>query len=234
MSKSRFSISVVVPVYNEEQNLAGTVSKLDQFLDDLFSKYEIIIVDSDSTDNTPKIASALSKGLSSVSSIRQSVRRGFGNGLREGYANCKNDLVWYVDADCPFDLGALRRALVLIEDAEAVIGIKKGSHETFMRWLFSKGYNYLVRLVFLLPFKDVNFSFKLIRNRALKKLDLQSDGWFVDTEILLELRRHKLRVKEFPVKFIIRDSGDSKVTIGPSIVNGFLKEIIDYKRRKKR
>ena len=170
------SISVVVPVYNEEENLRDTVVRLNNFLFKIFKNYEIIIVDSSSTDKTGQIADELSRKFKKVYTMHQSKRRGYGNGLREGYRHCKHDLVWYMDGDCPYDLNALNMALPLIKNADAVIGFKSGKDESFQRWLFSEGYNLLIRILFKLNYKDINFSFKLLRHDSLKRLNLKSDG----------------------------------------------------------
>jgi len=227
------SISVVVPVYNEEENLRDTVVSLNKCLNKIFKKYEIIIVESKSTDKTPQIADSLSKKNKHVSVIHQNKKYGYGNGLREGYRHCKYDLVWYMDGDCPYNLNVLEKNMPLIKNADAVIGIKSGQRESFRRWLFSGGYNILIRTLFGLKFRDINYSFKLLHHDALKKLDLKSDGWFIDGEILIELKRHNMKVVEIPIRYNLRKKGRSKVVTGPKVVIDMLTEIIYYIFRKK-
>ena len=227
------SMSIVVPTYNEQENISTTINKLDRFISKIFKTYEIIAVDSNSTDKTPEIIAKLSKKLKNVRVINQAKRRGFGNGLREGYSHCRYELVWYMDADCPYELDYLKHALPLIKNADAVIGYKIGKRESFQRWLFSKVYNWMVKLLFRLSYRDINFSFKLIKRDALRKLDLKSDKWFIDTEILCELKRHGMDVKEIPIKYIFREKGNSKVVIGAGIVTEMLKEMVGYMFRKK-
>lgn len=226
------SISIVVPVYNEEENLELTVKKLSTYVKKLFRKYEIIIVDSNSSDRTPQIADRLVKKYPKVSVIHQQRRRGFGNGLRAGYKKCQYELVWYMDGDCPYDLRYLQQALPLIEKADAVVGVKTGTRESPSRWISSKGYNLLIRTCFGVDYRDINFSFKLLRRTALQKLTLKSEGWFIDAEILLELKRHGLRVKELEIVYQHREMGDSKVVMGTGLVIGMLKEMYAYIRRK--
>ena len=227
------SISIVVPVYNEEGNLELTVKKLNTYVKTLFKKYEIIIVDSNSSDRTPQIADRLVKEYKNVSVIHQQVRRGYGNGIRAGYKKCQYELVWYMDGDCPYDLRYLKQALPLIKKADAVIGVKTGTRESPGRWIASRGYNLLIRTWFGVSYRDINFSFKLLRRTALQKLTLESDGWFIDAEILLELNRLGLRVEELEMVNLHRNMDDSKVVMGADLIIDMLKEMYAYMKRKK-
>lgn len=226
----KYEISVVVPVYNEGKNLEKAVVSLVDLLKKECKDYEIIIVDSDSKDNTKEIADALCRKYKKVRAIFQKERKGFGNGLREGYKNCKLDFVWYVDADLPYDLSELKKAFPFMKDYDAVIGYKTGKRENLMRVLMSIIYNNLIRLVFGLKFRDINYSYKIIRNDVLKNLSLKSDGWFVATEILVELDKKGYKVKELHVPFKMRVEGESKVSNYLGVTFYFLKEVFRYKK----
>ena len=235
MPEKRYnSISVVVPAYNESNNLKKSIFELNSYLSKLFKKYEIIIVESASTDDTAKIADFLQKKLKNVLVIHQKQKLGYGNAIRQGYKKSKYSLVWYNDADRPYDLKALENALALIDNADAVIGYKVGKRESFSRWFFSLGYNLLIRTIFWINLRDINFSFKLVKKEVLDQLDLRSDGWFIDGELLSELSRKKMKIKEIPIKYNIRQEGNSKVVIRPKMIFGFLKEMYYYKTRNKR
>lgn len=224
-------LSVIVPVYNEEENLEQAVSSLNALLKKECADYEIIVVDSASTDKTGDIAKKLVKNYPKVTNIRQDVRKGFGNGLREGYDAAKLDYVWYVDADLPYDLADLKKSFPFMPEYDAIIGYKTGKRENKWRSVMSFVYNALIRLVFNLPFKDINYSYKIIRNSVLKKLDLRADGWFVTVELLVELNRGRYKVKQVHVPFKLRAKGESKVNNYPKVIWYFIKEILLYKKR---
>lgn len=228
----KFKISVIVPVYNEEENLENAVTKLVQLLEKECADFEIIIVDSDSKDRTREVAEKLVKKYQKVRAIMQKERKGFGNGLIEGYANAKLDYVWYVDADLPYDLNNLKKSFPFLQDYDAVIGYKIGKRETVPRSIMSFVYNRLIRLVFNLPYKDINYSYKIIKRDVLNKLDLRSDGWFVTVELLVELKNKGYKVKEVSVPFVKRIMGKSKVSSNYcKTILYFLKEIVRYKAR---
>ena len=81
--------------------------------------------------------------------------------------------------------------------------------------------------------RDVNFSFKMLTRKAVNSLDLRSNGFFIDAEMLAELRRNKLRIKEMPVRYTPRKEGASSVRIGPKLIGNMLKEMMQYLLRKK-
>lgn len=225
-------LSVIVPVYNEGENLENAVTKLVQLLERECADFEVIIVDSDSKDKTWDVAEKLIKKYRKVRAIRQKERKGFGNGLIAGYANAQLDYVWYVDADLPYDLNDLKKALPFLEDYDAVIGYKTGKRENILRSIMSVVYNRLIRFVFNLPYKDINYSYKIIKRGVLNTLDLRSDGWFVTVELLVGLKNKGYRVKEISVPFVRRKMGKSKVSGNYcKTILYFLKEIVRYKMR---
>ena len=227
----KFRISVVVPIYNEEDNIEKTVLSLDKLLKNDCLDYEIIIVDSNSTDRSKEISEKLVKNNKKIKYIYQPKRLGFGNGLREGYENCKLDYVWYMDADFPYPIEELRKSYPFLDQNDAVIGFKTGKRENWKRKLMSIVYNRLMKFVFNLKFKDINYSYKIIRNDVLKKMNLISDGWFIDAELLIELKNGRCKVKEIPIPYTIRKEGNSKINNYSKVVYGILKEAYDYRRK---
>src|SRR4029079_19273819 len=92
------------------------------------------------------------------------------------------------------DLAALRRALPLIENADLVIGYRAERQETLRRKVYSTIYNRLMRVLFGVRVRDVNFSFKLARRSAVQDIKLSAKSVFIDGELLAEARRHGLRI----------------------------------------
>jgi len=226
-------ISVVIPIYNEEEAIKRISLNLIPVLKKAYSKYEIIIVESGSTDRTGKICDELAKKNKKIKIIHQKRKEGYGSGLRLGYKFAKYKYIGYTDGDIPYDLIEFVNVIPLIKTCDAVIGYKKGRRESFKRKFFSFCYNSLIRIIFGLKVKDINFSFKVIRKDVLEKLDLKSNGWFIDAEIQAELKRKKFKVKEMGIKYIHRKVGKSKVKINLKLILGILKELLNYIKRKK-
>ena len=148
-------ISVVVPLYNEEEGAKKTVLDLDRYLQKICEKYEILAIESGSTDNTPKIINDLAKKLKNVKAIHQKRRMGIGNAIRLGYKNSRYDWVWYRDGDNPYPVEELGNALPYTNDYDAVIAYKTGKRENFTRWFLSLSYNALIKTLFRLKFRDI-------------------------------------------------------------------------------
>jgi len=206
------SISAFFPVLNEE----GTIEKLTQdLLSILHSKFEhreVIIINDGSTDGTGQIADELCRQNDGyVRVIHHDQSSGYGNALKAGFAAAQYDLVFFTDGDYQFDMNYLYRALSLIEGHDIVVGYRQNRKDSKLRILLARGYNLLVRILFGLRLKDIDCSFKLFRRTALEKITIESQGYFIDTEIMVKAKKHGLKIKEFGVKHLPRTSGKSKV-----------------------
>lgn len=222
------SLSIVVPMYNEEQNAGRVIKSLNFNLNKMFDAFEIIVVESGSIDNTREIVEQLSKKYSNVKLFSQKRKEGLGSAIILGFRKSKGDLVLYMDGDEPFDIVELKRALPLIKDCDAVIGYRLGNRESFIREFYSKGYNFLIRALSGLKVKDVNFSFKLLRRKVADAIDIRSKGFFIDAEILVEMKKKGFRFKEMGIKYKKRERGKSSVKIGPGIIYNMIKEMTSY------
>lgn len=228
------SLSIIVPVYNEEKNVGAAVKEISSFAKKEKLNYEIIIVDSASTDNTEKVCRSLENKHNKVVYIRQKVRKGFGNGLKEGYDNARLEYVIFVDADLPYYLSNIRKAYNYIGKYDLILGYKSGKRENVIRWLMSFFYNLAMRLAFNVKYKDFNYSYKIIRRFCIKKLNLESDGWFISPEIILKAHHAGLKIKEIHVPFKPRTSGESKVSNYFKTISYFITEIRKFRKRFRR
>src|SRR3989338_2746896 len=150
----KHSISIVLPVYNEEAGIKSTLNNLVPVLKKVFSNYEIIIVESGSTDKSGQIADKFAKNNKNIKVIHQGKKKGYGNAIKEGLKHCKYDLSMYIDCDNPYDFKYLGEAVKYIDEYDAVIGYKKGKRETLGRLILSKGANIFSKILFRLDVKD--------------------------------------------------------------------------------
>lgn len=225
------SISVVVPVYNEEENAAKAVESLLAVFEDTFAEFEIIIIESGSTDNTAAIADELASAHDRVRVLHQTSREGLGSAIRLGFASASCDFVLYVDGDEPFDVAEIRRVIPYLDSHRAVVGYRIGRRESLKRRLYSCVYNLLIQCIFKLNVRDVNFSMKVVERGLLQSLDLRSNGCFYDAELLIELRRRGVEIVEVGFEFVPRGDGKSSLD-RPRIILGMLGEMISHVARK--
>jgi glycosyltransferase involved in cell wall biosynthesis len=228
----KHTISIVLPVYNEEAGIISTLKNLVPVLEQTFSDYEIIIVESGSTDKSGEVADTAAKKNKKIRVIHQEERKGYSNGIREGLKHCKYELSMYIDCDNPYDFKYLKEAAKYIKDCDAVIGYKKGKRESFARLILSKGAYFLNKTFFDINVKDINYPFKMIKTKFIKKMDLCSDKSFLPVELLIGLKKQKAQIKEMEVPHKIRAEGKSKMGFGTMIIEHFIDMIKYLKKRR--
>jgi glycosyltransferase involved in cell wall biosynthesis len=240
MSYKELSISCIIPVYNEAANVKSVINESESLFEKLQVDYEIVIIESGSTDGTWEEINKLIINKERIFAFHQDKREGMGSALRLGYTKCHKDIVCHFESDSPFDITNFRRAIPILLENECVIGYRIGKKEHNYKWyyrhlsirnmllrlVFHVGYNLILRIIFRIKIRDVNFSFKLFRREHIQKLHLISNGWFVDAEILLELIRVGIFPVELPVEYNDRIGGKSSVRISDPIY--ILYEMLKY------
>ena len=228
-----YSISVVIPVHNEEASLNKTINELIPVLKKNFSDYEAIIVESGSTDKSGVIADQIAKKNMRIRVIHQGKKLGYGNALRRGLRECKNDLSVYTDCDRPYDFKYLAEAAKYMKNYDAVTGYRVGKRESFSRYIMSIGGNLFAKIFFGVGVKDEGFPFKMIKTDLIKKFNLVSNYSFITVEILSELKRYKAKIKEIPVRYKIRTEGKSKFMDFGNVVIKHLIDSINFLKKGK-
>jgi glycosyltransferase involved in cell wall biosynthesis len=201
------SVSVVIPMYNEEAYVDRAVAAATGVLDEMGGEWEIVIVDDASTDDTARRAESLAAADARVRVIHNAVNRRLGGTLRAGFAAARKELIFYTDADLPVDLAQLPRAVRLLEyqQADLLAGYRfDRTSEGLHRALYTIGYHVLIR--------DVNFAFKLFRRPLLQRFELRSEGSFIDAELLLRARKAGAVMIQMGLDYFPRTRGRSKLS----------------------
>lgn len=223
------SLSVVFPMHNEEAYVNRAVAAARRGLAALATEdHEILIVDDASTDGTGELARALSAEDGRVRVLRNDRNLKLGGTLRVGFAAATKDLVLYTDGDLPVDLGVLPRAVGILEQQQAdlLAGYRfDRTSEGLRRALYAAGYNGLIRLMFGLRVRDVNFAFKLFRRSLLQRIALTSEGSFIDAELLLRARKAGAIVVQMGLDYFPRTQGTSKLS-SPSVIARIVVEMV--------
>ena len=200
-------LSIVLPCFNEEGNLAEVVRGALSAAGGVTKHYEVVIVDDGSTDGTAEIGAALAELHSRVRFVMHLTNRGYGAAVRTGIAACRMPYVLLTDADLQFDLGELEGFLPRLEEADVVVGYRLRRNDPPSRRLAASGWNWLVRVLYGLPFKDVDCAFKLFPRELLQGLDLSSSGAVFSTELLVRARASGAGLAEVGVHHFPRVSG---------------------------
>jgi glycosyltransferase involved in cell wall biosynthesis len=214
-------LDVVVPAHDEAESIAWAIRALREGLDAAaaggsVAAGEVIVAIDRSTDGTEDIVRGVAEEPGAAVRIVRG-DGGLGAAIRAGLTACTGDLVVYTDADLPFDpielprlVGALRRY-----EADALCGYRfDRTSEGTRRAAQSHAFNLLVRAALPVRVRDVNFACKLLTREALDVVlpELQSEGPFIDVELVARLERHGLRVVQVGVDYFPRF--DAASTLG--------------------
>src|ERR1700735_4824878 len=219
MTMRVLQVDIVVPVRNEERDLAPSVRRLVGYLREGFPfTARVTIADNRSTDGTWAIADGLARDFDEVRAVRLE-QPGRGRALRAVWSQSDAEVLAYMDVDLSTDLNALLPlvAPLLSGHSDVAIGTRLARGSRVIRGpkreLISRCYNMLLRACMGARFSDAQCGFKAIRRepaRALLPLT-QDTGWFFDTELLVLAERAGLRIHEIPVDWV--DDLDSRVDI---------------------
>lgn len=212
-------LDIVVPVYNEQAALAGSIHRLHEHLTHDFPfTFRITIADNASVDDTPLIAAALADELAEVRAIRLE-QKGRGRALHAVWESSDAPVLAYMDVDLSTDLAALAPlvAPLISGHSDLAIGTRLDHGSRVVRGakreVISRCYNLILRSTLAAQFSDAQCGFKAIRSDVARRLlpYVRDTGWFFDTELLVLAERSGLRIHEVPVDWI--DDPDSRVDI---------------------
>ena len=205
-----YVLDIVIPVYNEERDLPGSVRRLHRYLaTEVPYPTRITVADNASSDSTMAVAQALADELPDVDVIHLDAK-GRGGALYTAWMSSEADVVAYMDVDLSTDLSALMPlvAPLISGHSDIAIGSRLAASSRVVRGpkreFVSRSYNLILRGALGARFSDAQCGFKAVRaDVARQLLPLVVDtGWFFDTELLVIAERAGLRIHEVPVDWV--------------------------------
>jgi glycosyltransferase involved in cell wall biosynthesis len=212
-------VDVVVPVFDEERSLGPSIRRIHAYLARSFPfSWRITIVDNASTDGTWSLAAELERELEHVRAVHLD-RKGRGFALRTAWGESDAEVVAYMDVDLSTDLDALLPLVAPLVSGHSDLAIGSrlapGSHVARhpKREIISRSYNAILHAVLATRVRDAQCGFKAARANVARRLlpEIEDNGWFFDTELLLLAERNGLRIHEVAVDWI--DDVDSRVHV---------------------
>lgn len=205
------SLSVLIPAYNEENNIVRVVKQALLDVKKFASDYEIVVVNDGSLDNTGKIANYIAKENKNVRIVHHKSNQGLGKALQTGVKACKKDVIIYIEGDGQSLLKDQGKLLEKIKDADVVLGYRSSREDyTFFRKVLSYGYLFLLFIFFGLKYKDVNWS-AAFRRRIFNSIEPKTPTPFFLTETVIKSLQKGFRVTEAPTLYHPRVMGHTSL-----------------------
>jgi dolichol-phosphate mannosyltransferase len=201
------NISVILPVLNEGANLRLLIPRLAALLDRAHLKFEILVIDGGSTDDTQETATSLG------ARVIKERHPGYAGALETGFAEARGDYLLTLDADLSHEPDfvaklwrARTRADVIIASRYTRGGVAYTS--PLRNWL-SRALNFALRHMLAMPVRDLSSGFRLYRRQVVASLDLESRNFEVLEEILVKIYAQGYSIYEVPFTYFPRESGHS-------------------------
>jgi dolichyl-phosphate beta-glucosyltransferase len=207
---SDITYSIVIPAYNEGERLGATLEKVLGYVREQGWNAEVIVVNDGSRDNTADLVRGFAVKHPMLRLVENPGNRGKGYSVRNGMLQARGEVVVFSDADLSSPIEEMPKLLeALAAGADIAIGSRwlraelQTQRQSLHRQLFGRIFNFLLRMILGLKFKDTQCGFKAFTRRAAQTiLPLQRiERWGFDPEILFLARKFAFRVEEVPVRW---------------------------------
>ena len=226
---------MIVLGYRAEEALTPVVERLHEELEALGEPFELVIVanyDAGSEDRTPRVAEEFASAHPRAGVVAEAKEGGMGWDLRSGIEAAAGRVLVVIDGDGQNPPGDVVRAYCALREGgfDLVKGRRVTRQDGFYRRVLSIAYNVVFAVLFgTWRLWDVNGKPKAITREAYSRVELQSDDWFLDAELVLAARRQGMRIGEIPVEFGAPEARESFVR--PGAVVEFARHMLSYRLR---
>ena len=206
-------LSLVMPFYNEELIAANIIETTISELKQSKIEFELICVNNGSSDNTELILADLQKRHKEIKILKINKNQGYGWGIITGLNAATGSYIGYTDGDGQVAVKDIVGVLDSLKERN--YDICKGKRvirgDGLQRKIASFGYNFGFNVLFSTNFGDINAKPKIMKRECLRKMNLQSKDWFIDSEILIKAKKLNYKVGEVKVEFSGRKTGKSNI-----------------------
>ena len=207
----RPSLSIFFPCYNDKGTIATLVLDAKRTAEKLTDDFEIIVIDDGSTDGSRELLRSLQDELPELKLVLHDKNRGYGGALQSGFKAASKELVFYTDRDAQYDVTELPRLWEkLTPDVDIVNGYKIKRRDPLHRIVVGSMYQWVIRVAFLLPIRDIDCDFRLIRRKVFGSFELHSNTGTITVELIKKAQKAGFRFAEAPVSHRFRMYGTSQ------------------------
>ena len=203
-------ISVIFPVFNEALIIEHTVQN---YYDELNGKvpFELIVAEDGSTDDTKTVVQRLGRELP-IRVYTGEQRKGYLNAIKDALKLARRDWIFLVDSDYQFAAIDFWRLAPQMATHDVILGMKSPRRDPFYRIVLSRGLNLILRLLFRVPFRDIDTGFRLLRREPVELIAPQVQHFaFFTAEFVVRCHRNGYRICEVPVPHYSRKEGATNI-----------------------
>jgi len=212
-------ISLIIPAYNEEKRIRDVLTDYQTFAEQNYSDYELLVVCDGCTDRTPEIVKEFCRQNPRIKLLEFLHKLGKGGGVLEGFRVAKGTVIGFVDADGAISPEEFDKLVKALNGADCAIASrymatsKILAKQSLTRRVASRGFNLLVRMIFILPFKDTQCGAKALKKNIVDDVlpQMTSRGYEFDVELLWRVKKGGHIIKEIPITW--RHRGDSRFSL---------------------
>lgn len=209
MTKKLASLSIFMPAYNEEGNIAATIMDATKATKTATNNYEIIVVNDGSQDKTAEIVTGLARLDPHIRLINHSQNKGYGAAVKTGLKSCRKDWIFFTDSDGQFHYDELKNFVLAAQSADLVMGYRKKRmdpfHRVFVAQVLLKIWNFVL---FGLTVRDVDCAYKLFRREVRDAIKLKTESAITVSEFIIKAKAHGFKIIQLPVQHYARRFGE--------------------------
>jgi dolichol-phosphate mannosyltransferase len=224
-------ISIVIPTYNEIDNIQILISNIQWVLEEINPNYEIIVIDDNSPDGTGEIVRQIINTNEKTKLIQRSQRNGLGDAYKTGFQYATGDVIFEMDADLSHDPRDIPKFLKALKSRDVVIGsryVKGGGNynRRKFRIIISRVANILASFFFKLNLSDCTSGYRAYKRNVIETIIpyVNCQKYTFQVEMLEKANNFKFSIGEVPIMFRDREKGKSKFNLGE--ITEFLKVLI--------
>ena len=229
-------LSVILPTYNEKENIALLIPKIQETFSKNRINGEVVVVDDSSPDGTASFARELAKKLGNIRVIERPKKEGLGAALRQAYDSCESELILSMDSDMSLDPNDIPRFIEKINEGyDLVVGSRRGakasyevgSVKTLVKKIISTVGNRMIRLLLDLPVNDFSLNFRVIRRDAWRALKTKEKLYVFLLEMIMQAHAKGYKISSIQVVFKDRMYGRTKTKLLQQCM-AFLKNLLIF------
>lgn len=212
MNAEKPEVSLFFPVYKDERTVRIVAERAIALLEEVASRYEIIIVDDASPDRSGALADELAGAYQQIRVIHHHRNLGYGAALKSGIAASRFEWICMVDGDNEYDVFELKKMLAVRRFYLLVIAFRYRKLYSAKRIFISFVYNSVLRALFKSPFRDISTGIRVIHRSILESISLTSDSPFIGAELALKSMLRGYPVGEIGIQTFPRDFAHGSAT----------------------